>query len=314
MIRAHPVKETLKPLIVAGLIGAASCRLNTTAAPATGPAADIATLASRAFGGRRPATPGGDSAAAFIMRRYAELQLRPAFRIGCDTAPQCGWSYFQLFPFENTVAQNVGAVIAGTDSTLRTEYIVIGAHFDHLGQSPENAFDPQHGFAMRPGADDNASGTAGVLELARRFATRPIRRSIVVVAFDAEEEGLIGSRAFLAYPPVPRRAIVLMLNLDMIGRLHHNHLLVEGVAGHSASRFAVDRAAATAGLRADFIADRALSDHSSFAAQDIEVVALSTGEDSDYHKTTDVAARINVPGLERVIDFAEAIVRQRDAR
>ena len=248
------------------------------------------------------------------MRRYAELQLRPAFRVGCDTAPQCGWSYLQLFPFENTVAQNVGAVIPGTDSTLRTEYVVIGAHFDHLGQSPENAFDPQHGFAMRPGADDNASGTAGVLELARRFATRPIRRSIVVVNFDAEEEGLVGSRAFLAYPPVPKRAIVLMLNLDMIGRLHHNRLLVEGVTERSASRFAVDRAAAAAGLEPDYIPDRALSDHSSFAAQDIDVVALSTGEDSDYHKTTDVAARINLRGVARVIDFAEAIVRERDAR
>ena len=303
-----------KPFIVVGLIAAASCQLNTRPAPAAGPAADIATLASRAFGGRHPATPGGDSAAAFIMRRYAELRLRPAFRIGCDSAPQCGWSYSQLFPFENTVAQNVGAVIAGTDSTLRTQYIVIGAHFDHLGQSPVNAFDPQHGYAMRLGADDNASGTAGVLELARRFATRPIRRSIVVVNFDAEEEGLLGSRAFLAYPPVPKRAIVLMLNLDMIGRLHRNHLLVEGVAEHSASRFAVDHAAATAGLRADFISDRALSDHSSFAAQDIEVVGLSTGEDIDYHKTTDIAAHINVRGLERVIDFAEAIVRQRDAR
>jgi peptidase M28-like protein len=304
----------LKHFIFVGLIGAASCHATTTPAPATGPAADIATLASRAFGGRHPDTPGGDSAAAFIMRRYTELRLRPAFRIGCDTAPQCGWSYFQLFPFENTVAQNVGAIIDGTDSTLRTEYIVIGAHFDHLGQSPENAFDPQRGFAMRPGADDNASGTAGVLELARRFATRPIRRSIVVVNFDAEEEGLLGSRAFVGHSPVPKRSIMLMLNLDMIGRLHRNHLLVEGVAERSASRFAVDRAAAAVGVRADFIPDRALSDHESFVAQAIEVVALSTGEDFDYHKTTDLAARINVRGLERVIDFAEAIVRQRDAR
>jgi Zn-dependent M28 family amino/carboxypeptidase len=167
---------------------------------------------------------------------------------------------------------------------------------------------------MRPGADDNASGTAGVLELARRFANRPIRRSIVVVNFDAEEEGLRGSRAFVADLPVSQRAIVLMLNLDMIGHLSGRHLLVEGVAEHSASRFTVDRAAAAAGLRAEFISDRELSDHVSFAAQHIEVVALSTGDNPDYHKTTDVAAHINVPGLVRVIDFAEAIVRQRDAR
>lgn len=155
---------------------------------------------------------------------------------------------------------------------------MIGAHFDALGQSPDKAFDPQNFFAMRAGADDNASGT------------------------------------FIADPPVPKRSIMLMLNFDMIGRLSGNHLLVEGVAEHSALRLAVDRAAAATGLRADFIADRELSDHSSFAAQDIEVIALSSGGHVDYHKTTDVAARINVPGLGRVIDFAEAIVRQRDAR
>ena len=197
---------------------------------------------------------------------------------------------------------------------MRAEYVVIGAHFDHLGQSPDDAYDPQRGHAMRVGADDNASGTAGVLELARRFASRPIRRSIMVVNFDAEEEGLRGSRAFVAYPPVPQRAIVLMLNLDMIGHLRDGRLLVEGVAEHSASRLAVDRAAANAGLRADYIRDRELSDHSTFAAQHIEVVGLSTGDNPDYHKTTDVAAHINVPGLMRVIDFAEGIVRQRDAR
>jgi len=296
-----------------GLIVATACRFTAPPAPATGPAADIATLAGRAFGGRHPGTPGGDSAAAYIVRRYAELRLHPAFRAGCDPTPECGRSYVQVFPFENTVAQNVGAIIDGTDPVLRTEYIVIGAHFDHLGQSPDYAFDPQHGFAVRPGADDNASGTAAVLELARRFASRPIRRSIVVVNFDAEEEGLLGSRAFVARPPVPERAIVLMLNFDMIGRLHRNHLLVEGVGQHSPARLAADRAAAIAGVRPDFIADRGLSDHSTFLAEKIDVIALSTGEDVDYHTTTDLPSRLNLRGVERVIDFAESIVRQRDA-
>ncbi|MGH2900045.1 MAG: M28 family peptidase [Solirubrobacteraceae bacterium] len=297
-----------------GLIVAASCQATTTPAPASGPAADVTTLASRAFLGRYPGTPGGDSAAAFIVRRYIDLHLRPAFRAGCDSAPQCGRTYVQMFPFENTVAQNVGAIVDGTDSTLRAEYIVVGAHFDHIGQSAWYSLDPQRGFVLRPGADDNASGTAGVLELARRFATRPIRRSIVVVNFDAEEEGLLGSRAFVANPPVPLRAVALMLNLDMIGRLRRGSVLVEGVAERSASRPAVDRAASTAGLRADFIADRELSDHESFVAKGIEVVSLSTGDHLDYHTVGDVASRINVHGLERVIDFAEAIVRRRDSR
>lgn len=173
-------------LIFGSLVVAASCRPATVAAPAAGPAADITTLASGSFLGRRVGTPGGDSAAAFIMRRFNYLQLRPAFRSVCDLAARCGWSYFQVFSIQKTVGQNVVGIIDGADSTMRSEYIVIGAHFD--GQSPEHAADPHHGFLTRPGADDNASGTAGVLELARRFATRPMRRSIVIVGFDAEKE------------------------------------------------------------------------------------------------------------------------------
>src|SRR4051812_36177543 len=88
--------RALNRFIFVRLIAAAACRATTTPAPATGPAADIATLASRAFGGRRAATPGSDSAAAFIMRRYDALQLRPAFRTGCEPEPKCGWSYLQL--------------------------------------------------------------------------------------------------------------------------------------------------------------------------------------------------------------------------
>jgi hypothetical protein len=307
-------RATSKRFLLVALLVSQSCRTSSTPAPATGPASDIAMLASRPFGGRYPGTPGGDSAAAFIMHRYAELGLIPAFRGGCDAGPPCGPLYLQVFPFERSVAQNVGAIVAGTDSVLRAEYIVIGAHFDHLGASPKHAFDPQHGFMARPGADDNASGTAAVLELARRFASHPIRRSIVVVNFDAEEEGLLGSRAFVEHLPVPKRAIVLMLNFDMIGRLRADRVFVEGVAEHSAARLAVDRAAGAVGIRPDFIHDRELSDHSSFLAQGIEVVALSTGEDADYHTTTDVAAHVNMDGVARVIDFAEAIVRQRDAR
>src|SRR6185295_12659421 len=100
-------------------------------------------------------------------------------------------------------------------SLVRTQFIVLGAHYDHLGRSPTWALDYERGFVIRPGADDNASGTAGVLELARRFHDRPARRSILIVNFDAEEIGLVGSRVFLSIPPVPQQAMTFMLNLDM---------------------------------------------------------------------------------------------------
>jgi hypothetical protein len=290
-----------------GLMVASSCRAPTSASPASGPVADIATLASGAFLGRRAGSVGGDSAAAFVMERFATLRLRPAFRVGCDSAARCGRSYVQVFPFQRTVGQNVAAFVDGMDSTLRTEYIVIGAHFD--GQSPENASDPQHGFVMRPGADDNASGTAGMLALARRFANRPIRRSILFVGFDAEEEGLCGSRAFVADPPVPRDDVVLMVNLDMIGHLRRDRVLLEGIAVHSPSRLSAERAAAEVGLRLDFIGDRELSDHVSFHIRGIEVASVSTGDNPDYHTTEDVARHVNMSGVTRVIDFTEAFVR-----
>lgn len=194
---------------------------------------------------------------------------------------------------------------------MRTEYVVVAAHFD--GQTPAHVADPQHGLALRPGADDNASGAAAMLELARRFAERPIRRSIVVVGFDAEEEGLCGSRAFATDPPIPLSAIALMLNFDMIGRLHGKQVLVEGATEHSVSRVPIAGAEADVGLRPRFIADRGLSDHSSFAEQGIAIISLSTGDDPDYHTTGDVAERVNLPGVARVIDFAEGIIRHWDA-
>jgi len=297
--------------LAGALVIAVSCRAPVSELPATGPEADIATLAGRAFLGRRAGTPGDDSAAAFLMRRFAELHLRPAFRAGCDTEARCGKSYLQDFSFQKTVGQNVGAIIDGTDSTLRAEFFVIGAHFD--GQSLDHVADPQHGHVMRPGADDNASGTAGVLELARRFVKRPIHRSVLVVGFDAEEEGLCGSRAFVADPPVSDSAITLMLNLDMIGHLRGKQILVEGLTDRAGSRLSVDRAALTVGLRPDFIADRELSDHVSFRDRGIAVVSLSTGDNPDYHTTDDVASHVNADGVNRVIDFAEAIIRDWDA-
>jgi Zn-dependent M28 family amino/carboxypeptidase len=186
---------------------------------------------------------------------------------------------------------------------------VIGAHYDGLGQSPTFALDSDRGFVTRPGADDNASGTAGLLELARRFHDRPARRSILFVDFDAEELGAIGSSVFLNDPPVPRHAMTFMLNLEMIGRLREGRLFVEGVR-ERATRALIDSALTTVGMRADFIANEGRSDHATFLMAGIDAVALSTGYHNDYHKASDIAARIDFVGIERVVDVAELIVRR----
>ena len=115
--------------------------------------------------------------------------------------------------------QNVVALLRGSDAALAGEYIVVGAHFDHLGRSAASALDPDSAEAIRNGADDNASGTAAVMELARLLSRRAPRRSVIFVTFSGEELGLLGSQRFVDRPPVPIDRVVAMLNFDMVGRL-----------------------------------------------------------------------------------------------
>jgi Zn-dependent M28 family amino/carboxypeptidase len=273
-------------------------------------AADIDTLASPAFGGREAGTAGGDSAANFVARRYQQLGLRAAFTMECDSASRCPPSYFQTFRSPNNVFHNVGAFVDGLDSARRGEYVVIGAHFDHLGRSPTFSMDRRAGFVLRPGADDNASGTAAVLELARRLALHPTRRSVLLVNFDAEEEGLLGSYALLLKPPVPRDAIVFMLNLDMVGRLRGDRLFIVSHGIEHRIRTVFDSAAKTVDIRVQYLPSDDRSDDASFADNRIPSVQVSTGYHEDYHTAADVPARINVEGLGRVVDLAELAVRR----
>jgi hypothetical protein len=299
----------LKRSIFACALGVACAAPVSTPAPTPAIGGDVSFLVSPTFGGREAGTPGADSAAEFLAQRYERLGLRPAFHSGCDSPPSCPESYFQPFHIERGVAQNVATVVDGSDSLLRTQFVVLGAHYDDLGRSPTFALDRDRGFTIRPGADDNASGTAGLLELARRFHDRPARRSVLIVNFDAEELGLVGSRVFLNNAPVPRQAMTFMLNLDMIGRLRGNRVIVEA-ARERTVRTLIDSAVSAVGLRGDYIANQGRSDHSSFLDASINAVSLSTGYHDDYHKASDVAARINFRGMERVIDVAELIVRR----
>jgi Zn-dependent M28 family amino/carboxypeptidase len=148
-----------------------------------------------------------------------------------------------------------------------------------------------------------------VLELARRLAERPPRRSVLLVHFGAEELGLIGSHAFVEHPPVPIEAMTLMVNLDMVGRLNNQRLLVD-TRGAPAIRALVDSAIRQTGVRTARGGpgpDR--SDHGSFLERGIPTVSLFTDFHSDYHRATDIAALIDGPGMVRVVDVAEAIVR-----
>jgi len=189
---------------------------------------NIEYLASEKLAGRLTGTPGNDSAAAYLARQYAALGLQsrsPMYQQKFVARPVAHAGQSTMLP-----TQNVFAVLPGSDAALRNQYIVIGAHFDHLGTSTEGALDPDARGAVRRGADDNASGTAAVVELARLFAHNPPRRSIIFANFTGEEEGLLGSAYFVEHSPVPIDSVVAMVNFDMVGRMRNDKLIVYGVA------------------------------------------------------------------------------------
>ena len=269
---------------------------------------DVEYLASQALAGRRAGTPGSDSAANFIASRLADLGLQAAFTLtDCGSAP-CRRSYFQLFHTTGVATTNVGAFIVGTDSALRDEVVAITAHYDHLGRTSTNIRDPAP-TAIHPGADDNASGTAAVLELARRLADRPPRRSVLILAFGAEELGLIGSRVFVEHPPIVLRRIVIALNLDMVGRLRNDRVTVYG--GESTYlRALVD--SANVAPRLMLVVEptsSGRSDDHSFSSHGVPALHFTTGEHPSYHLSTDTAAQIEYAGMVRVIDLVERVAR-----
>ena len=275
-----------------------------------GIATDITYLTSPALAGREAGTPGNDSAAVFLARRHQALGLRGAFDDVCPTGAACAISYFQYFANDDVKGHNVGAFIRGSDPDFYREFVVVGAHYDHLGRSPRFALDPELLVSVRPGADDNASGTAALLELARRLAASPPPRSILVIHFDAEEWELAGSRAFVQRPPVPPAAIVFMLNLDMVGRLRGRDLLIDGSVADLPTRALADSVARAVGVpAARSNVSEGRSDHAPFASLGVPALSLTSGFHSDYHRVTDVASRIDLVGLTRIVDVAEGIVR-----
>jgi hypothetical protein len=212
-------------------------------------------------------------------------------------------------------AHNVVGVLEGNDQKLKREFIIIGAHYDHLGRGGESSRDPNSA-EIHHGADDNASGVAGLLELARIFSSQrnQLRRSIIFIAFSAEESGLIGSKAYLGASTVPLADNITMLNMDMIGRLRDGKLTVGGIGTSPEFRQMVEslnKGAFTLQLSEDGFGP---SDHSSFYAKQIPVLFFFTGTHDEYHKPSDTAEKINYEGQAKVVDYVSAIARELDRK
>ena len=206
-------------------------------------------------------------------------------------------------------AQNVAGFLEGTDPVLKNEYVIIGAHFDHLGMGGEGSGSrAPDTFAVHNGADDNASGTAGVIELAQKLsANRPkLKRSFIFVAFTGEEMGLLGSKEFVNKPPVDLKKVNAMINMDMIGRLNpeSNTISVGGTGTSIESDSILKILEVGRPFKISHSTDGyGPSDHASFYSENIPVFYFSTGAHDEYHTPADDVDKINYTGEVAVLDM-----------
>ncbi len=246
-------------------------------------------LADDSFEGREAGSRGGRAAATYLGEQFQKLKLAGA---------SAEKGYYQSF---NASSRNILAMIEGSDPELKKQFIVIGAHYDHVGYGNRRNSHGPIGY-IHNGADDNASGTAGLLGVALAFTklSTPPRRSILFALWDGEEQGLFGSKYWLDHPTVPLSQITFMFNSDMIGRLRKNSVEVLGSrTSPGLRRFVSEHNHGPLSL--DFTWElKENSDHWPFVAHNVPVLMLFTGLHDDYHKPSDKAERINAEGIQEV--------------
>ena len=259
----------------------------------------IQVLADDAFEGREGGQRGGRAASSYIEQEIIPLGLTPA---------GAGKSYFQSFPTRFGTLRNVLITIPGSDPVLQNDVIVVGAHYDHVGYgNKRNSFGP-FGY-VHNGADDNASGVAGLIKIAETLAELPIscRRTILLAFWDGEEQGLLGSKYFVKNQPecIKDKKIIFSINLDMIGRLRHRQLNVFGARSATGLETLVTRANNLSEKESlelifnwDITPD---SDHYPFLKAKVPTLMFHTGLHPDYHRPSDDAHLINIEGIEPVL-------------
>ena len=218
--------------------------------------------------------------------------------------------------FEKETATNVVGFIEGSDPILNKEYIIIGAHYDHLGYGGHmsGSLNPDS-MQIHNGADDNASGIAGILELSHKLMTNKklLGRSIIAICFDAEEKGLLGSKFYTQTPTKDLEQTAIMINMDMIGRLNEKPITVGGVGSAKTLSETIEVVQKNHTLKIDKNIsgmDFGRSDHASFYREDIPVLFFFTGAHQDYHKPSDDWDKIDYQGEKEVLNFVYDLIVQ----
>ena len=244
-----------------------------------------------------------DSLEKIMLGKVLPVSLRPETKVKASTD----------VIRQKVISRNVMAVIPGSDISMRNEYIVVGAHYDHLGMGGAGSGSRVPDLhAVHGGADDNASGVASLIELAEWFGKSENRtsRSLLFVSFGAEEMGLVGARHFVANSPVALKSIKAMINMDMVGRLNAESpvVTISGTGTFTVADSLLDALASTAPFEIRKVADGyGPSDHAAFYGEGIPVLFVTTGAHSDYHTPDDNVDRINFPGQLKVTEFVATL-------
>jgi hypothetical protein len=276
---------------------------------------DVYFLAADDLGGRAIGTTGEQEAAKYLAQEFEKLGLTP---MGTD-------GFFQEFtvskpsnPHEEAVIGTDGAGVTGRNVVAfldkkADKTIVIGAHFDHLGMGGQGSLH-RGDSAIHNGADDNASGTAALLALAKIFKYETLKSNILFIAFSGEENGLWGSNYFVKNPTIDLKTVNYMINMDMVGRLNaEKSLAVHGVGTSPSFPSVLDPINADSLKLVPSESGVGPSDHTSFYLQDLPVLHFFTGQHADYHKPSDDADKINYEGLVQVVRYISRLIAGLDA-
>ena len=269
-------------------------------------------LTSDSLAGRRTGEIGMEKTATYIANEFK--------RIGLEVIDP-SQTFYQRYEFSErqfdstkttlTKGVNVIGFLKGNDKTLSREVVIIGAHFDHLGMGGRNALDTVKAFHR--GADDNASGTAGVLELAEYFVKHrsELKRSVLFMAFSGEEEGLFGSQHYVKAPLFSFEHTQAMINMDMIGRLKDSILIIEGI-GTSPTWDSIFKTITT--QKKPFVIrykqdGEGPSDHASFYRKHLPVLFFFTGLHKDYHRASDTKDKLDYKGEANILKLVAEVVK-----
>lgn len=268
-------------LMFVGALSAPFAAQAVAASPGDSALEDVRVLSADAMEGRAPGSPGSTLAQAYIIKRFGEIGVKPM-----GAAFEHPFTFTRRKDGETITGVNLVGKIEGTSGSPKV--LVISAHYDHLGVVNGVIFN---------GADDNASGVAGLLATAEAFKAKPPLHTVIFAVFDAEESGLQGAKAFVAKPPAPLASIGLNINFDMLSRNAKNELYVSGGAKSPALKARLETLAKTAPVTLKLGHDTNAqgltnnwtnqSDHYAFAQKNIPWVYFGVEDHPDYHKATD---------------------------